>query len=51
MSEKKKKRKKKKEGPLSLYPLKPEEALAAFMQIDKKKILKAEKENKTMGKP
>jgi len=31
---------------LSLYPLKPEEALTAFMQIDKKKLLKVEKEEK-----
>lgn len=29
--------------PLSMYPLKPEEALAAFMEIDKKKLLRAEK--------
>ena len=41
---KKKKRLKKRERPISLYPLKPSEALAAFMQIDKKKLLKAEKE-------
>jgi hypothetical protein len=43
---KKQKRLKKKEKSLSLYPLKPEEALAAFMKIDKKKLLKAEKEAK-----
>jgi len=49
MSEKKKKRQKKREGPLSLYPLKPEEALVAFMQIDKKKLLKAEQEEKAEG--
>ena len=42
----KKKQPKKRERPISLYPLKPEEALAAFMQIDKKKLLKAEKEAK-----
>jgi hypothetical protein len=34
----------KREGPISFYPLKPEEALAAFMKIDKKKLLKSEKE-------
>jgi len=32
--------------PVFLYPLKPAEALAAFMKIDKKKLLKAEKEAK-----
>jgi len=48
MSKQKKKWQKKRGGPLSLYPLKPEEALAAFMQIDKKKLLKAEKENKEL---
>jgi hypothetical protein len=40
------KKQKKRAKSLSLYPLKPEEALAAFMQIDKKKLLKAEKEEK-----
>jgi len=39
----KKKQPKKRAEPLSLYPLKPVEALAAFMQIDKKKLLKVEK--------
>jgi len=43
---KKKKQPKKRARPLSLYPLKPEEALAAFMQIDKKKLLEVEKETK-----
>jgi hypothetical protein len=42
----KKWRLKKRAQPLSLYPLKPEEALVAFMKIDKKKLLKAEKEAK-----
>lgn len=42
----KKKQAKKRAKPLSLYPLKPEEALAAFMQIKKKKLLKVEKEEK-----
>ena len=32
--------------PLSMYPLKPEEALTAFMKIDKKKLLMAEKKAK-----
>ena len=41
---KKKKQSRHREKPISLYPLKPEEALAAFMQIDKQKLLKAEKE-------
>lgn len=41
-----KKPRRKREKPLSLYPLKSEEALAAFMQIDKKKLLKTEKELK-----
>ena len=44
MKENKKQRKR--SNPISLYPLKPEEALAAFMKIDKKKLLKAEKEEK-----
>jgi len=43
---KEKRNKKKRSKPVSLYPLKPEEALAAFMKIDKKKLLKAEKEEK-----
>ena len=32
--------------PLSMYPLTPEEALTAFMEIDKKKLLRAEKKEK-----
>ena len=32
--------------PLSMYPLKPEEALTAFMEIDKKKLLRAEKKER-----
>lgn len=46
----KKKQAKKRERPLSLYPLKPEDALTAFMQIDKKKLLRAETEEKTQNK-
>jgi len=41
-----KKQKRKRKGPLSMYPLKPEEALSAFMKIDPKKLKKAEKEEK-----
>ena len=37
---------KKRMQPLSMYPLKPEEALTAFMEIDKKKLLRAEKKAK-----
>lgn len=33
--------------PISLYPLKPEEALSAFMKIDPKKILARERRAKT----
>jgi hypothetical protein len=33
-----KKQKRKYEKPISLYPLKPEEALSAFMKVDPKKI-------------
>ena len=40
------KKRKKRAKPLSLYPLKPEAALSAFMKIDKKKLLKAEKDSK-----
>lgn len=36
----KQKNKKKYEKPISLWPLKPEEALKAFMEIDPKKIKK-----------
>lgn len=32
--------------PLSMYPLTPEEALKAFVKIDKKKLLKEEKKEK-----
>lgn len=35
--------------PLSMYPLKPEEALTAFMGIDKKKLLRAEKKAKNLN--
>jgi hypothetical protein len=45
---KKKKRPKKREKAISFYPLKPEEALSAFMKIDKKRLLKAEKEAKSV---
>ena len=34
------KRKKKYAKPLSLWPLKPEDALKAFMQVDPKKVKK-----------
>jgi len=37
---KKEKTKEKYDKPVSLYPLKPEEALAAFMKINPKKIRK-----------
>ncbi len=37
---------KKRMQPLSMYPLKPEEALTAFMGIDKKKLLRAEKKER-----
>jgi len=43
---KKKTQAKKRLQPLSMYPLTPEEALKAFMEIDKKKLLKAEKKEK-----
>jgi len=35
----KKKRQRKYAKPVSLYPLKPEDALSAFMKIDPKKII------------
>jgi hypothetical protein len=35
--------------PLSLYPLKPEEALKAFMEVDPEKIKKREKKKKRKG--
>jgi hypothetical protein len=38
-----KKLKRKYAKPLSLYPLKPEEALKAFMEVDPEKIKKREK--------
>ena len=41
---KQRKQTKHREKPITLYPLKPEEALAAFMQIDKQRLLRAEKE-------
>ncbi len=43
---KKKEQSKERMQPLSMYPLKPEEALTAFMDIDKKKLLRAEKKAK-----
>ena len=46
MKNKPKEPSKKRMQPLSMYPLKPEEALTAFMEIDKKKLLKAEKNEK-----
>jgi len=46
MKNKPKKQSKERMQPLSMYPLKPEEALTAFMGIDKKKLLKAEKKEK-----
>ncbi|MFC2169911.1 hypothetical protein ACFLRM_05035 [Acidobacteriota bacterium] len=39
----KKKQSKARMQPLSMYPLKPEEALTAFMKISKKKLLRLEK--------
>ena len=45
-SPKKKKHKSKYNKPVSLYPLKPEEALKAFMKVDPKKILKKEEGEK-----
>ena len=47
---KKKEQSKKRMQPLSIYPLKPEEALTAFMEIDKKKLLRAEKKEKKLEK-
>ncbi|MCK4431686.1 MAG: hypothetical protein KAW19_10355 [Candidatus Aminicenantes bacterium] len=44
----KKKSSKKRMQPLSMHPLKPEEALTAFMKIDKKKLLRAEKKAKKL---
>lgn len=43
---KKKEPSKERMQPLSMYPLKPEEALTAFMEIDKKRLLRAEKKKK-----
>jgi len=43
---KKKKPSKRRMQPISMYPLKPEETLKAFMKIDKKKILGDEKKKK-----
>ena len=31
---------------ISLYPLKPEEALSAFMKVDPKKVIKGEQKSK-----
>jgi hypothetical protein len=39
----KKERKRKYDKPVSLFPLKPEDALAAFMKIDPKKIKRRER--------
>ena len=33
---------------LSMHPLKPEEALTAFMKIDKKKLLRIEKKEREL---
>ncbi len=44
-----KKPKKKYAKPLSLYPLKPEEALKAFMEVDPEKIKKKERKKKEKG--
>ena len=43
----KKKTRGKYDKPISLYPLKPEEALATFMQINPKKIIKKEVSKKS----
>jgi len=37
--------KRKYDKPISLYPLKPEEALSAFMRVDPEKILKKKGQN------
>ena len=43
---KEKKEERKYAKPISLYPLKPEDALAAFMKVDPKKIMKKEQKAK-----
>ena len=45
-----KKPKKKYAKPLSLYPLKPEEALEAFMKVDLENIKKREKKKREREK-
>ena len=45
-----KKPKKKYAKPLSLFPLKPEEALEAFMDVDPKNIKKREKKKREREK-
>ena len=45
MPKQKKKPKKKYEKPISLYPLKPEEALKAFMEVDPNKVKKKDKKS------
>lgn len=42
-NKKKTQKKKKYDKPVSLYPLKPEKALDAFMKVDPKKIKKRKK--------
>jgi hypothetical protein len=32
--------------PLSLYPIKPEQALAAFMKVDRKRVLRNERRDR-----
>ena len=49
MKKKKGKTKETYDKPVSLYPLKPEEALSAFMKVDPKKIAK-KKEIKRNGR-
>jgi hypothetical protein len=43
---KKKKDKRKYKKPVSLYPLKPDEALDAFMKVDPNKVKKRKKKEK-----
>jgi hypothetical protein len=42
----KRKTKRKYDKPISLWPLKPEEALAAFMKVDPKKVMDKERRKK-----
>lgn len=42
-----KKSKRKYAKPVSLYPLKPEEALSAFMKVNPKKVIAREQKSKT----